>query len=319
MTVPLLTRRHCAATLLSFLALKARAQSGMQLLTGFPAGIVDQIARLLADGMGHTLGRTIVVDARPGAAGRLAVEATRAARPDGDTLMVVPHGPMTLFPHVFRNLRYDPVRDFAPLSQLATFDFALGAAPMVAAERLQQLPDWVRGRREVTGYCSPGVGTVPHFLGERYAAMTGLALTHVAYKSPAEILPAVMGNQVPLVFLPLGDLLPAAQAGRLRILATTGAARTLQSPDVPTFLESGVDLQTTGWVGLYAPAGVPAPRLAELEAAAMAAMRTPRVRGLLQAANLNASGSSGDELARVQERETRVWADVVRRVGFKPE
>lgn len=319
MTLSLLTRRHWTAMLLSTLALPARPQAVMQLLTGFPSGIVDQVARLLADGLGTALGRSVIVEARPGAAGRLALEAARSARPDGDTLVVVPHGSMTLFPHVFRSLRYDPVRDFAPVSQLATFDFALGAAPMVTAAGLRQLPAWVRGRSEVTGYCSPGVGTVPHFLGERYAAGTGLALTHVAYKSPAEILPAVMGNQVPLVFLPLGDLLPAAQAGRLRVLATTGAARTPQSPEVPTFLESGVDLQTSGWIGLYAPAGVPPARLAQLEAAAMATMREPRVRGLLQAANLSASGSTAAGLAQVQARESRVWAEVVQRVGFKPE
>lgn len=315
-----LSRRRFGATSLSAMAWPAWAQAqAIHLMTGFPTGVVDQVARLLAEHLGPLLQRPVVVESRPGAAGRLAVEATRAAAPDGNTLMVVPHGPMTLFPHVFPALRYDPVRDFAPLSQLATFDFALGVAPMVPVARLQQLPAWVRQRSAVTGYCSPGVGTVPHFLGERYAASSGLALTHLAFKSPAEILPAVIGNQVPLVFLPLGDLLPAATAGRLRILATTGATRAPQSPEVPTFKESGIDLQVTGWIGLYAPAGVPAGRLAELESAAMQGMRVPRIRGLLQAANLIASGSSAAELARIQAAETRSWAEVVRRSGFKPQ
>lgn len=320
MNIPALTRRSFATAALSTLAAPAWPQADtLRLLTGFPTGIVDQVARLLAESMGAALNRTIVVEARPGAAGRLAVEAARAARPDGETLMVVPHGAMTLFPHVFRSLRYDPVRDFEPVSQLAKFDFALGAAPMVTADTLKDLPAWVRSRRDVTGFCSPGVGTVPHFLGERYAARAGLQLTHVAFKSPSEILQAIMGNQIPLVFLPLGDLMPGAQAGRLRILATTGAQRTLQLPQVPTFRESGVDLQMTGWIGLYAPAGVPAARLAQLQAAAMAAMRTPRARGLLQVANLLASGSSGAELAQVQAQESEVWAQVVRQSGFKPE
>lgn len=320
MTPHRLTRRLFAAGSLSALASRAWSQApAMHLLTGFPNGIVDQVARLLADSMGADLRRNIVVEAKPGAAGRLAIEATRGARPDGDTLVVVPHGAMTLFPHVFPHLRYDPVQDFTPVSQLATFDFALGAAPGVAATRLQDLPAWVRSRREVTAFCSPGVGTVPHFLGERYAASTGLSLTHVAFKSAAEILPAIMGNQVPLVFLPLGDLLPAAQAGKLKILATTGGRRSPQTPDVPTFAASGVDLQVVGWVGLYAPSGVPTARLAELEAAAMAAMRTPRARGLMQVANLSPSGSTGAELARVQAQESRAWAEVVRRSGFRPE
>lgn len=319
MNIPL-TRRGFATAALSALAAPAWSQGqALHLLTGFPSGIVDQTARLLAEAIGPALQQPVVVEARPGAAGRLALEAARAARPDGHTLVLVPHGAMTLFPHVFRQLRYDPVRDFVPLSQLATFDFALGVAPMVAAPRLQDLPAWVRARREVTAFCSPGVGTVPHFMGERYAVGSGLALTHLAYKSPAEMLPAVMGNQVPLVFLPLGDLLPAARAGKLRLLATSGRTRSPQSPEVPTFRESGVDLQVTGWVGLYAPVGVPAERLAQLEAAAMAALRVPRVRGLLQVANLAASGSSGAELARAQARESQDWAEVVRRAGFKPE
>ncbi len=320
MNTQALTRRNFATAALAALATPAWPQADtLHLLTGFPTGIVDQVARLLAESMGPALNRSVVVETRPGAAGRLALEAAHAARPDGNTLVVVPHGAMTLFPHVFRNLRYDPAQDFAPVSQLAKFDFALGAAPMVTAASLKDLPAWVRRRQEVTGFCSPGTGTVPHFLGERYAARAGLQLTHVAFKSPSEILQAVMGNQVPLVFLPLGDLMPAAQAGKLRILATTGAERAPQAPAVPTFRESGVDLQMTGWIGLYAPTGVPAARLAQLEAAAMAAMRTPRARGLLQVANLRAAGSSGAELAQAQAQEAEVWAQVVRQSGFKPE
>lgn len=315
------TRRHCALWLTA-LALSpplALAQEPLRLLTGFPAGIVDQTARLLGEHMAPALARSVVVDARPGAAGRLAIEATRTARPDGLTLMVVPHGPMTLFPHVFRQLRYDPVRDFVPVVQLVHFDFALGVAPQVTAQRLQDLPAWLRAHSEANGYGSPGVGTVLHFLGERYAASTGLALTHVAYKSPAEILTALMGDQLPMAFLPLGDMLPSARAGRLRLLASTGADRAPQTPELPTFREAGVDLQLRGWLGLYAPAGTPAERVAELAQAAIDAMHEPRVRRTLESLGLTVSGASGTELARLQADETRLWASVVKQAAFEPQ
>jgi tripartite-type tricarboxylate transporter receptor subunit TctC len=314
------TRRRCALWL-GALALSpaARAQEPLRLLVGFPAGITDQTARLLGEHMGTALSLSVVVDARPGAAGRLAIEATRAARPDGQTLMVVPHGSMTLFPHVFRQLRYDPVRDFVPVLQLVHFDFALAVAPGVAVQRLQDLPAWVRARSAATGYGSPGVGTVLHFLGERYAAMTGLALTHVAYKSPAEAVTAMMGEQLPLAFLPLGDLLPGARAGRLRLLASTGADRAPQTPELPTFREAGVDLQLRGWLGLYAPAGTPDERVAELARAATDALHQPRVRQALETIGLTVSGATGAELARLQAAETRLWDDVVRQVGFQPQ
>lgn len=317
----LVTRRRCTLLLGAALALPRRAstQEPLRLLTGFPSGIVDQTARLLGEHLGPALSRSVVVDARPGAAGRLAVEAARAARPDGDTLLLVPSGPMTLFPHVFRQLRYDPGRDFVPVSQLVRFDFALGVAPQVTAQRLQDLPAWVRARREATGYGSPGVGTQLHFLGERYAAVTGLALTHVAYKSPSEILAAVMGDQLSMAFLPLGDMLAAARGGKLRLLASTGAERAPQTPELPTFRESGVDLQLSGWLGLYAPAGTPPERVDELARAAAEAMRQPRVRQTLDTAGLVATGTTPAELARQQAAETRLWAEVVKQAGFEPQ
>lgn len=315
-----ITRRlFSAATVCTWAPAAWPQDAPVRLLIGFPTGVVDQVARWLADALAAPLHQPVVVDARPGAAGRLALEAARSARPDGDTLVIAPHGAMTLFPHVFRQLRYDPVADFAPISQVATFDFALAAAPGVPVQHLKDLPAWVRNRPDVTGYCSPGVGTVPHFLGERYAASARLALTHIPFKSPSEILPAVLGNQVPLVFLPLGDLLPSAVAGKLRLLATTGKTRAVQAPEVPTFLESGVNLEQTGWIGTYAPVGVPAMRLAQLETAVVQALQSPRLRGLMHAANLRATGSTSAELARLQASESRSWADVVRQSGFKPE
>jgi len=303
------------------LASRAGAQDApVRILTGFPGGsIVDTMARGLAEALRAQLGRTVIVESRPGAAGRLAVEAAKQARADGDTLLLVPQGPMTLFPQVFGNLRYDPVKDFIPLSQLATFDFALGVAPSVPAANLAELKAWLLRHPAEASFASPGVGTIPHFLGERYAERIGVKMVHVPFKSAGEMVAAVMGDQVPMAFTPIGDLLEAARAGRLKILATSGSRRAPQTQQVPTFVESGIDLQISAWLGLYTVAGVPAATVARLEAAVMQAIQTPALRSLLSAANMEPAGSTGAELARTQASETKVWAEIVKRSGFKPE
>ncbi|MDB5895293.1 MAG: tripartite tricarboxylate transporter family receptor, partial [Rhodoferax sp.] len=305
----------------------AHAQdSPVRILTGFPGGsIVDTMARGLAEALRAQLGRPVIVDSRPGAAGRLAVEAAKQARPDGDTLLLVPQGPMTLFPHVFSGLRYDPVKDFIPLAQLATFDFALGVAPPVPAASLAELKAWLIEHPAQASFASPGVGTIPHFLGERYAERIGVKMVHVPFKSAGEMVAAVMGGQVPMAFSPIGDFLEAFKAGRLKVLATSGSRRVAQTPQVPTFVESGIDLQIGAWLGLYTVAGVLEATVQRLERPTLQVMQTPALRSLLAASIMvpaganNLNGVSGGELARLQASETRAWADIVKRSGFKPE
>lgn len=317
------SRRQFTAAGLALWVLSTQAgaqEAPVRILTGFAGGsIVDTMARGLADAMRAQLGRPVIVESHPGAAGRLVVDVAKQARPDGNTLLLVPQGPMTLFPHVFVNLRYDPVRDFIPLSQLVTFDFALGVAPSVSASGLAELPAWLLRHPAQATFASPGMGTIPHFLGERYAQHIGVKMVHVPFKSAGEMVAAVMGDQVPMAFLPIGDLLEAARAGRLKILATSGARRASQTPLVPTFVESGIDLQISAWLGLYTVAGVPAAAVAKLEAVVVQAIQTPTLRKLLAAANMEPAGSSGAELARTQASETKIWADVVKTTGFKPE
>lgn len=308
-----------AAALPPLTALPVRAQrDAARLLTGFPTGAVDVVARMLVEPMQVDLGRPFTVESHPGASGRLAVQALKAARADGNTLLVAPHGPMTLFPHVFRQLGYDPEKDFVPLAQLAAFDFALGASNAVPAQNLAELRQWARTQPDGVTFCSPGVGTSPHFLGEHFGKLAGLKLLHVPFKSPSEILPAVIGDHVSLAVLPMSDLQEAARDGKLKILAIMGAQRTPLAPQLPTFVESGIDLQLTGWIGVYAQAGVPPDTLAGLESAAIKAAHSPAMRARLQAAGLVATGLPGAELARLQARETRFWADMVRRSGFAP-
>lgn len=317
----MMRRRHFNTGLGALLApglAAAQAAEPLRLLTGFPAGTVDLVARLLAERLAPLLGRAVRVEARPGASGRLALQAMKAARPDGQSLLLVPHGAVTLLPHVFRQLGYDPVADLVPLAQVAVFNFVIGASPDVPAADARQLSRWLRAQAAPVGCASPGVGTSPHFLLVRLAALTGSRLTHVPYKSPAEVVTALAGGHVPLAVLPLSDLQEAAQAGRLRLVASFGAQRSPLAPELPTVREAGIDLAVAGWLGLYARAGTPAEVLARQGAAVAQVLAQPELRARLQLVGLRAGQLDGRGLAALQARESAFWADAVRRAGFSP-
>lgn len=296
----------------------AQPAEALRLLTGFPTGAVDLVARLLAEQLQPLLGRPVWVEAHPGASGRLAPQAMKQARPDGQSLLLVPHGAVTLFPHVFRQLGYDPVADLAPLAQVAQFDLVIGAGPGVPAGDVRQLARWLRAQRAPAGCASPGIGTSAHFLLARLAELTGVALTHVPYKSPGEALAAVVGGHVPLAVLPLSDLQEAARAGRLRLIGCFSAERTPLEPELPTVREAGIDLAVSGWLGLYARAGTPAELLARQGAAVARVLAQPELRARLQVAGLRAGSLDAAGLAQLQARESAFWADAVRRTGFQP-
>lgn len=306
-----------AAGLLSGRAL-AQPAEGLRLLIGFPTGTVDLVARLLAERLQPLLGQPVRVEAHPGASGRLAPQALKAARPDGQALLLVPHGAVTLLPQVFRQLGYDPVADLLPLAQVALFEFAIGASPQVPAADARQLAQWLRAAPAPVACASPGVGTSPHFLMQRFAALTGGSLTHVPFKSSSEVIAALVGGHVPLAVLPVSDLQEAARAGRLRMVASFGAERWPLTPELPTVREAGIDLAVGGWLGLYARAGAPAEVLALQRGAVMQVLAQPEFRARLQLVGLRPGRLDGAGLARQQAREAAFWADAVRRTGFRP-
>lgn len=296
----------------------AQPAEPLRLLIGFPAGTVDLVARLLAERLAPLLQRPVLVDARPGASGRFAPQALKAARPDGHALLLVPHGAVTLFPQVFRPLGYDPATDLVPLAQVAVLEFVLCVSNEVPADELRQLTTWLRHQPHAMACATPGIGTAPHFLMARYAALGGVQLTHVPYKSPAEVLAALVGRHVPLAVMPLPDVQEAAQAGRLKLLATFGARRWPLMPALPTVREAGIDLAVSGWLGLYARAGTPGEVLAAQHEAVAQVLARPELRARLQLAGLRVGSLDGPGLARLQAQESAFWADTVRRTGFAP-
>jgi tripartite-type tricarboxylate transporter receptor subunit TctC len=299
----------------------ALAQSQpIRIVLGFAAGgSVDGVARLLAEMLQTGLGRSAIVENRTGAAGRLAVEAVKASTPDGDTLVLVPQGPMTLFTHVFKNLKFDPVKDFAPISRICTGDYALTIGPSVPAKDLDGFRAWLKAAGDKAVYGSPGAGTIPHFIGVSTARALGVPMTHVPYRGSALAVTDVAGGQIPCMFSPVGDAIEQHRSQRVRIIATTGALRTPFLDGVPTLKEAGIDIDVPLWYGLYAPAATPAPALDRLRATIVAGLSTPTAKERFGRLGLVPTPSTPAELTALQQRESAMWGPVVKASGFTPE
>jgi tripartite-type tricarboxylate transporter receptor subunit TctC len=296
---------------------QAQSQS-VKLLVGFAAGgSVDLTARALADALKDSLGRTVIVENRPGAAGRLVLEAVKQAKPDGDTLMLVPHGPMTLFPWIHRNLRYDPNKDFTPLGRVCVVDYALTTGPATPAKTIGEYLQWARDPKNKASFGSPGAGTIPHFIGQGFTQRTQTDIVHVPYKGSALTMVDLMGGNVSLGVSPLADAIEHHRNGKVRILATTGSQRSSALKDVPTLKEVGIDLVVDGWYGVYAPAGLPEAQLQVLsKALELAVMKQEEffLKNAMRAAPLRP-----EALAQLQRTEMAQWEPWVKASGFKAE
>lgn len=320
-----LSRRHLLAGAAgSLLATRAAAQAlpdTARLLVGFPpGGAPDIVARRLADQLVGKLARAVVVENRPGAAGRIAVDAARQMPADGLTLLLNPAGVHTLNPHTYRKLGYDPLKDFAPLSLAATVDFGLAVGPLVpaAVKNLADLTAWARSQAGgALQFGSPAAGSSPHFVGDVFARHQNLRPEHVPYRGGAPLLNDLMGGALAAGVLTLGDLVPQDKTGKLRLLAATGPTRSRHAPQVATFDEQAVPgLAMRDWLGVFI-AGTPAPDvLARVGPLIRSATASESYRQALTVNLLDAASSSAEELERLMRTDLERWGAIVRRSGF---
>lgn len=279
-------------------------------------GSGDGLSRLVADQMRAALNRPVIVENRSGAAGRTGVMAVKNSTPDGGTLLITPIAPMAVYQHAYKSLGYDPIKDFAAVSQLATFDFALAVNPQVPASSLKELVAWVKADPSRGSFGSPGAGTLPHFFGLLFARAAGVELRHVAYKGSAATLSDLAAGHVPMVITTVSDFVELHKAKRVRILATSGASRSPFVPEVPTFREAGFDIQGTSWFGAFAPARTPRETVDRYSKIMAAAVRVPAVRDRLTAYGLQPTGTSAAEFAAIQKADSERWAPAVKASGF---
>jgi tripartite-type tricarboxylate transporter receptor subunit TctC len=317
-----LARFLTAAAMLAAAASGALAQlSDQPVKIIFPfvaGGSGDALARLIAERLQATLDRPVIVEDRAGAQGRIGVQAVKAAAPDGNTLLLTPVAPMSIYPLVYKSLAYDPVADFEPVAQVATFDFAIATGPQVPAASLKDLVAWVKANPAQGSYGTPSAGTLPHFFAVSFARAAGLDLRHVGYRGSAAALTDVIGGQIPIVFTTTSDVLEQYKGGRLKVLATSARVRSPFLPEVPTFKEAGFAIEGGGWYGVYVPAKTPVDVVARLNKAVVAAVREPLVTERLLALGLVPTGTAAAELGAIQKADADFWAPAVKASGFTP-
>jgi len=302
-------------------ALPAAAQDKtIKILVGFPAGAgLDTMTRLVADRMRVSLGQPVVVENRPGAAGQIAMSAVKAAPADGLTLVMTPLVTVVTAPHVFAKLPYDAFADFAPVAHAADFLFAFTVGASVPANSLANYVALVKKDPKYGNYASAGTGSLPHFFSLLFANTAGIKMNHIGYKGTAPALTDLLGGQLGAFMGTVSDVATQHKAGKMRVLATSGARRARELPEVPTFRELGYAIEGAGWYAAYAPAKTPKATVDRLANAIIEAIKSPQVREKLEALGMEPTGLGPDVLADIHKTDYNKWGPVIKASGFKPE
>lgn len=297
----------------------AQSDKPLRILVGFPpGGSLDTVARTLSDKMKDELKRPVIVDNKPGAGGRIAAEMLKNAAPDGDTLMLAPIVVPVLAPLVFSKLSYNPGTDFAPVMHAASFHFGLAVSTEAPYKTLPDFIKWIKANPTKANFGMPGAGSLPHFFGLMIGREAGVDMVPVPFQGGAPLITALAGNQIACGIDVLAEQLELHRAGKLRILATSGAQRSKVLPDVPTFSELGfANIQAQSWFAMYAPAKTPAGTIAMVNGAANKVLALPDVADRFAKLSLEAGGGSPADLQKLQDAEVARWSPVVKASGFR--
>ena len=291
------------------------------LIVGFaPGGGTDIAARIIAKPLAANLQQSVVVENRAGAGGAIATGMVARAVPDGYTIALATISSLTVQPHLNSKLPYDPRRDFAPLTMGVVFANVLVVHPSVPATTVAELVSLARAKPDTIGYGTSGIGTTGHLAGELFRTMAKASIVHVPYKGGGPAMTDLLAGQIPASFASAPSALPHVKAGKIRALATTGAARSSFLPDVPTIAESGYPgYEATNWYAFIAPARTPKDVVERLNRELVNVLDTPEVREQLLASGMEPQPSTPEELAKYIDRELAVWGRVVKEAGIKAE
>lgn len=319
MPTPFLPRRRFvmagAGAALCLAAGRSRGRPSLRVLVGSPAGSVpDVVARRIAERLASA-GRGVLVDNRPGAAGRLAINELRQAGPEGATLLLAPGAVATMYPAIYAQPGYDARADLLPVSTAAELTLALGVGPVVPASvtSVRDFVTWMKSPGAQPSFGSPGVGTPPHVLAALFAQRAGVAWTHVPYTGGPPAVNDLLGGRLSATVLPEGLLRPHAAQGTLRLLATSGAERSPFTAQVPTFAEQGFqDVVMGEWFGFFAPAGTPAAVVEELAGEIQRACADSALAAAFAALAIRPHAGTAAQMAERVAGEARFWQPVIR-------
>ena len=293
----------------------------IKLVVPFPAGSSpDIIARVIAEPLGQALKETVIVDNRPGAGGNVGTGAVAKAEPDGYTLLFTIQGPLVTAPLLSKNLGYDPAKDLAPVTLVATSPNMLVVDPKLGANTLA---DFVRVAKEKKGqlnYGSVGNGSASHLAMELFKARAGIDLVHVPYQGFPQIVNAILAGQVQAGFMVPGIAIGQIRAGKLKALGVTTLGRSASLPEFPSFVEQGyADFEAISWQAVLAPAATPKTIVERVASELIRIIKSNDVRAKMLGQYFSAAGTAPEALAGLMKTERERWAKVIKAAGVKPE
>jgi tripartite-type tricarboxylate transporter receptor subunit TctC len=328
----MMNRRHLLTASAAGLAFSATglvpygfAQPGdkaARMLVGFPAGgNVDFVARLLANELkGYS--STMIIENRPGAAGRFALDGLKSSAADGSTMTLTPAAMIGLFPHIYKSLKYDPFADFIPVTMVCSFPYLVTVGPTVP-DQVKTITDffaWCRAYPRLATYGTGGVGTPMHFTGFMLARSAGFEFIHVPYQSSTSAVPDLLGGRIAAAIAPIDVPLPNIQSGKLRALTTTGPRRSPFLPYVPTIKEVGYpSLEFVDWMGVFLPAKTPTETVGNLNNAVREALKKEEIKAAFARISYEIAAASGSDFARLINSDFERWGPIVKASGYKPE
>ena len=315
-----------ASALLAGIGQSAFAQAQLEttkIITGFAAGgTSDTICRRVAQKLQGDFAKAAVVENKTGAGGQIAVQTVKAAAPDGATVLQTPTSILTIYPHIYKKLAYEPLTDLTPVTLGCVFDFGLAVGPAVPTT-VKSVPEflaWAKANPMGANFGSPAAGSTPHFIGALLGKNAGVELKHAAYRGTQPAMLDLLGGNVSAVSGPIGDLTQHLPTGKVRILGVSGAKRSRFAPDVPTYEEQGIKNAThSEWFAFFLPAKAAPDLVARLNTAMKNALAQKDVIEGLAGFGLEAMSSTPAELTDLIKKDTAKWAPIVKQVGFTAE
>ncbi len=313
-------KQIAAVALASTCVLGAIAQTGpnIRIISGYaPGGNVDILARTFARTLSETLGRTVIVENKPGGGGQVAAEMLKAAAPDGNTLMMAPDAAAVVRPAAMKKPTFDPTKDFVAVVETGAQDYGFAVPASLPVKDLKEFQAWVKANPKDANYASAGVGGITHMASVLIGRALDAPLNHVPFNGSAPAVNALVAGHVNATFQPTGTLAAQAQAGRIRVLAVSGSKRSELFPNVPTFTEAGhPTVSIVTWFGLFAPAGTPVAIVNQYNAAVMAAMKQPAIQTQMRNMGLEVRELTAAQFGSEVKKDMDRWTAVVKASGI---
>ena len=313
----------CIGGFLSFTAISAPdvypSRSITMVIPFPPGGPTDVTGRVLAEKLSTVLKQTIIVENKPGASANIGAQYVANAQPDGYTLLFSTGGTHGINPFLYKNIGYDPVKDFEPIIWATISPNIIVVNPDLPVKTFKELIDYAQARPGELSSAAPGQGSTPHRAGELFKKSAGINIQHIPYKGSGPALTDVMGGHVPIMFDGIPSSLPLVKAGKLRALAVTSKSRSSAALDIPTVAETIPGFEASGWFALYAPAGTPRSIILLLNQGANQVLEMPDVKKRYSDLGADVVGGSPEKLRDQVKREMAKWSELIRTTGIHAE